>query len=360
MEDKIDSLFDLVEKEIEKDSKAKLFGASDIRMLSHVPHGIPSHQPSLDLCIGKDGIPIGRVIEFYGKPRCGKSTAALHIISEFQKKGGVALFIDTEQTYDPDRAIECGVKVDKTLRIVSAESVEAVFRTIEAFLLGLSKLKFERDAIIIVDSITGVDCEFNLAREFGETVRLGEEARTIRLGMKRIVPLLAKMKASLIFVNHAISTMNPYGKQSQAAGGYAIKFFASLRIEFKHLGEIKDKEAELRLGQRIQVEVEKLKGGPLTRTKYESKLLNDIGFDVVDQLLDASVEIGIIKRKGNIKYCLMDLNTNEELESFSRADWPGWVKSKGGFEEIYKWWMKNAIALNIISPWGESRYEVKE
>src|SRR3989304_4132238 len=162
MEDKIDSLFDLVEKEIEKDSKAKLFGASDIRMLSHVPHGIPSHQPSLDLCIGKDGIPIGRVIEFYGKPRCGKSTAALHIISEFQ--------------------------------------------TIEAFLLGLSKLKFERDAIIIVDSITGVDCEFNLAREFGETVRLGEEARTIRLGMKRIVPLLAKMKASLIFVNHAIST----------------------------------------------------------------------------------------------------------------------------------------------------------
>lgn len=355
MSDKIQDLWGNLKSELADDPHADLFA------LSKVSHGILTGMPYLDLCIGRTGLPVGRVIEFFGFERSGKTTAALHAAGEVQKKGGIVLFIDTENTFEEDRAVECGCipgSFGTTFNVVTAQSVDSIFRTILHFLNKLEEVAWNGDALIIVDSVTAVECEFNLEKEFGTIPRAAEDARTIRSGMRRIVPRLAKLQVPCIFINHAIE--NPaamWGKKSKASGGHAIKFAASVRVEFTHLGEIKDKKGGARLGQKIKVTLEKIKGSQLKRTTFDTELLNEEGFSFTDQLREASIELGLIKKTGSgagTKYCLLDANTQEAVESLSKKEFDAWVETRGR-DKCYEWFLQSAKTLGEIIPWGESR-----
>lgn len=357
-----DDLFKSLEQSMAKgkEDSAQMFGASDLKMLSYVPHGIPTRQPMFDLTIGKDGVPIGRVIEFFGFERSGKTTAAYHLIAECQKMGGAAMFIDTEMGFDPVRAAECGCAVEgSSLKVVAATTIDAIFRTVDRFLDTLKANEFDRDVIIIVDSVTAVESEMVVDDKKGWKAQgqLGSDARTLRSGLRHIMPKLAEQKVTLLFINHAISNVNAYGKQSQAAGGHAIKFFASLRVEFKNEGEVledkkgKSDDERERFGQKVKVTIEKLKGGHLKALCYYTELLNKGGFDSVGQLLDACVAIDLIKKQNQLTYAVIGKN-GEELDHFTRAEWPAWVDKQGGFDVSYAWWRKHAQQSGHIIPWG--------
>jgi recombination protein RecA len=360
MSDEFDNLFKSLEKSMskEKEKNAQMFDPSDLRMLSFVPHGIPTRQPMFDLTIGKDGVPIGKVIEFFGFERSGKTTAAYHLIGEVQRMGGAAMFIDTEMSFDPIRAKECGCAVGgSSLKVMTAASSDAIFRTIDRFLDTLKENGFERDVLIVVDSVTAVSSEATEDKTWKAQGRLGEDARVLRSGLRRIMPKLAEQKVTVLFINHAINNTNSYGKQSQAAGGHAIKFFASLRAEFKNEGEVleakgdKELEERERYGQKVQITIEKLKGGHLKSMVFHTQLLNIGGFDSAGQLLDACMEIGIVKKANNTTYVVVGRN-GDEKDAFMKAEWPDWIQRHGGFDECYKWWRQHAVEKGHITPWG--------
>jgi recombination protein RecA len=331
---------------------------------STVPHGIPTGQPELDLCISRDGIPVGRIVEFFGFERSGKTTAALHIAAQCQKRGGMVLFIDTEDTFEMDRAVECGCVDNDLLKPVSAESIDAIFRTIDKFCDGIEG-NWTKDAMIIVDSVTAVECEFNLANEIGTIPRPAEDARTLRSGLRRVGSRLARLNIPCIFINHAIEDPNAmFGKKSKASGGHAIKFASSVRVEFTHLGEVKDatkkgKEPKDRFGQKIKVSVVKVKGAHLVRTEFNTELLNEEGFHFADQLRSAATKIGLITQTGQgsgTRYNTINLETHEVENSFTKAEFNEWVRHCGK-DECYRWFYNNAQQLKAIVPWGESRLD---
>lgn len=353
-------IFGSLEEKVDADKNASLHDADGVRMLSHIPHGIPTRQPMLDVCIGRDGLPVGRIVEFYGFERTGKTTAAYHVIASVQRRNGIALFIDTEMSFDKDRARECGCIINDTLKVVSAESIDAVIRTIQNFLDVLEEKKFTDDVVIVVDSITGVDTEFNLETEFGTRQRPGEDARTIKSGLRRIMPGLAKHNVSLIFINHAIATMASIGKQSRSAGGHAIKFWSSVRVEFKHFKDNKKgADREKQENQEIKITLEKLKGNKMGLISYKTTLLDEVGFDSVKQLLDACVATGIMKARPGKKYDMLNRD-KEVIDTYTEDTWREWVASKGGFDVIYEWWFENAKFVGALTPWGESRFDEVE
>jgi len=349
------SILNKVSKTLEKDASVDIFEAGDIRITSFVPHGILTRQPMLDLCIKRDGIPIGKVVEFYGLPASGKTTAAYHIIAETQKVGGIALFVDTEHSFDLERAIECGCK-KANLQVSSADSIDGVFRVILAFLAALEDVGFSKDVVIVVDSITAVGTEFDIENvPPGGQSRPGEEARAIKAGLKRIVPKLSRLKVSCVMINHVIK--NPaarFGSDEQSGGGYAIKFYAAVRCKFVRIGEFYEgkKADNKRLGHKVLVMVEKLKGAQQKRFSFDTKVLNDIGFDSKGQLLAALVEIGLIKDLGRRKYVRLDAETGEEQDGFHEEDWPGILDQKGGFDKTYQWFIEQATERGHIRPWG--------
>jgi len=361
MSDSIQSLFKGLAKAMEDDKNANLFGASDIRMPSHIPRGILTRQPMFDLTLGREGIPIGKIIEFFGFERSGKTTSAYHIIAQCQRGGGTALFIDTESGFDPVRAKECGCAVDgDSLQVVAAKTVDAVFRTIDSFLKVLKDNDFQNDVLIVVDSITAVESEMiQKEKETWKAVnQLGADARTIRSGIRHTWNKMADQKVTTIFINHAIANMATFGKQSQASGGHALKLAASLRVEFKNEGEFleekkgKDDADRERYGQKVKVTFEKLKGAKMRKMTYSTLLLNDGGFDSIGQLLEASMKIGLIKKMNNVTYSIVNRNNGEEVDSFTKPQWPDWVNSHGGFDEAYKWFLAHAKATGAILPWG--------
>lgn len=348
-------VFNGIAKDLAKDANADIFEAGDVRILSHVPCGIPTRQPMLDLCISKDGIPVGKVVEFYGGPGCGKTTASYHIIAETQRRGGGALFIDTEQSFDLERAIECGC-TEKDLDVVSAESIDAIFRAILSLISNLEKTGFSKDVVVVVDSITAVTTEFDLSHvQPGGQSRPGEEARAIKAGLKRVVPKLARLKVPLIMITHILKDPSvKFGSNEKSGGGFAIKYFAALRCKFTKTGEAYEglKKDNERTGHKVLVAVEKLKGAQQKRFTYETRLLNRGGFDYLTQLRDAFVHIGMLKDKGRKIFARLDPVTGEELDAFHEDEWEGIVDDKGGFLSLYKVFIDQAVERGFMRKWG--------
>lgn len=348
-----EQIFKHIAKASSKDPDAVLRKAGDIKLGSSVPFGIPTGIPRLDISLGRTGLPAGRVIEFFGFEGCGKSTAALHVLAQAQRLGGGGILIDTEFAFDEDRATEIGVDIDNNFAPSEVDTIEAVFRQIERSINGLIESDFNKPFIIIVDSVTGVASEHERDKEFGSEARVGQDARVIRQGMRRIMPSLAKSKACLLFINHAISKVaaNPYAKQSQASGGHAIKFYSTVRCEFSNAGMEKD-DNHKRLGQKINITVEKLKKSRLEYPAIKNVFLsNDNGFDMTEELLEAATMVGFVKHpSGSKTYSLND-------KEFARADWPTIVGELGGPQVAYEAFLKWCKQNGKIKPWDSEGYE---
>lgn len=343
-QDQIEKFFAALQGSL-KDEKHAVFGrGGDLHLLpSHVEFGIPTGMPQLDYAIGADGWPAGRIVELYGFEMCGKTALSLIAAAQVMRKGGTVLWIETEHTFDPGRAEAMGVNLDQ-IGVAEVDSIEAVFRICDNAIIAADKAKMDSPILIITDSITAVGSERELAKKMEKLEQLGLEPKIIKRGMKRLHSLLAKTNITALFVNHSIATMNQYGPKSRSGGGHALKFYASVRVQLSHHAYIKGPDKELRIGQEINITVDKLKNSEVRDTTFRCNLIKGC-FNPTESLLDAMVESEQVKRRGPA-YVLDD-------SVFRKADWADLVRDRGGYEKMYERFIETCIASGQIQRWGD-------
>lgn len=334
---------------LNKEAKAHSVTAigTDITLDSYVPFGIPTMIPQLDLSIGRPGWPVGRSAELFGFEATGKTTAGLHAMASAQRMGAVTHFLDSEKCWDADRARQCGVDPDNVM-VSDVDSIEAMFRTIENVLDAL-----EGEDVLylaVVDSVTGVLSEHELDKEIGEEPRVGQDARTIRIAMRKLTTKIAERNAVVLFVNHATEKINSlgWGEQSQAAGGHAIKLFSSVRASFGFVQQLFDKKGaeKEREGQISKIMVKKNKVSKTGRPDFRVELTAN-GFDLDNGLLEAFRQIGLME---DVKKGVYHFKPAEA--TVTKKTWPKIVEERGGSWEMYKYFLKVAQEMGHIKPYG--------
>jgi len=339
----------------EKNDYVAVHMAGDVGIYSYVPFPFPTGLAELDFHLGaKGGLPAGKIVEYYGLPATGKTTLSYHTIAECQKMGGMAFFIDTEHSWDEDRAEEIGVDINN-VAVASARSIEAIFNTLENFLESCQKIKFNGPIIVVVDSVTGVPTQSDLEGQMTTEIRVGQEARQIRRGVRRLQGILSTTKALVIFINHAVSKLasGPYAKQTQAAGGHGIKYMEFIRVELKNVGQIRKGTGEdaVRIGQKIGFEIEKLKNAALPHPKIKEIALLNHGFDKVGSLLAACIKTEYIDKKETGEVCTMFKGT-DVVRQFKVDEWPQVMAELGGYDKVYAAWIEHGKVTGALSPWG--------
>ena len=347
-----DDILNSVRKVSEKDPSTSIHNAGDINLISRAPYGILTGIPELDYSFGRPGLPAGKVVEYFGFEKSGKTTAALHALGQSQRKGGGGIFIDTEMSWDEQRAIDCGVDIDTNFAIAEADTIEGILRILESTIEGLKSSGWNNPFVAVVDSITGVSSQRHRDTEIGAEPRVGEDARVIRHGLRKLVSEFGKTNMTVIFINHSISNIasTPFAKQSTSAGGHAIKFFSSVRVQFTAGGDLfmQRQGVKKRIGQKTFLQIEKLKGSPLVYPKLECFLLNECGFDTRTSLKDAAIKSGLIQEKGKV----LSLQLGEEPLEFDAKEWPNIVDSLGGTNVVYDNWIDWVIEQGLMKPWS--------
>ena len=247
---------------------------------------------SLDLALG-GGYPKGRIIEIYGPESSGKTTLALHAIAEIQKTGGQAAFIDAEHALDPSYAKRIGVDVDNLL-ISQPDNGEQALEICETL------VRSNAVDLIVVDSVAALVPQAEIDGDMGDA-QMGLQARLMSQAMRKLTAIISKSKATVIFINHIrmkIGVM--FGNPETTTGGNALKFYASVRIDIRRIGQIKD--GENIIGNRTKIKVVKNKiAAPFRSAEFD--IMYNEGVSKVGDVLDLAVQYGVFDKAGAfIKY----------------------------------------------------------
>jgi RecA protein len=247
---------------------------------------------SLDLALG-GGYPKGRIIEIYGPESSGKTTLALHAIAEIQKTGGQAAFIDAEHALDPSYAKRIGVDVDNLL-ISQPDNGEQALEICETL------VRSNAVDLIVVDSVAALVPQAEIDGDMGDA-QMGLQARLMSQAMRKLTAIISKSKATVIFINQIrmkIGVM--FGNPETTTGGNALKFYASVRIDIRRIGQIKD--GENIIGNRTKIKVVKNKiAAPFRSAEFD--IMYNEGVSKVGDVLDLAVEYGVFDKAGAfIKY----------------------------------------------------------
>ncbi|MDP3996049.1 MAG: recombinase RecA [bacterium] len=244
---------------------------------------------SLDLALGVGGVPRGRVVEIYGHESSGKTTLALHILAEAQKKGGVGAFIDAEHALDPDYAKRIGVNTDDLL-ISQPDSGEQALQILETL------VRSGEVDVIVIDSVAALVPQAEIAGEVGE-FQIGLQARLMSAALRKLSGIISKTKTVVIFINQMrmkIGVM--FGNPETTSGGLALKFYASVRIDLRRTAQIK--KGEEIIGNRVKAKVVKNKvAAPFKTTEFD--IYYDEGISKFADLINAAVKVEIIKKAGS-------------------------------------------------------------
>ena len=271
----------------------KQFGEGSIMRLGedHLEKKIPVISTgclSLDLALGVGGLPHGRIIEIFGPEASGKTTLCLHVIAEAQKKKGVAAFIDAEHALDPARAESIGVKLDELL-LSQPDTGEQALEIVETL------IRSGGVDVIVVDSVAALVPKAEIEGEMGDSV-IGLQARLMSKAMRKLAGVISKSKTMVIFTNQLREKIGiMFGNPEVTPGGRALKFYSSVRIDMRKIGNIQD--GDQIVGSRHRAKVVKNKVAPPFRLS-ELDILNDGGISRLGSLIDVAIEKEVIEKSG--------------------------------------------------------------
>jgi recombination protein RecA len=250
--------------------------------------GISTGSLGLDLCIGGKGLPRGRVIEVFGPESSGKTTLTLHVVANAQKTGGVCAFIDAEHALDPQYARRLGVDLDALL-ISQPDNGEQALDICETL------AKSGAIDVIVIDSVAALVPKAEIEGEMGDSF-VGLQARLMSQALRKLTAVTAKSKTTLIFINQIREKIGVmFGSPETTTGGRALKFYSSVRIDIRRIGQIKDGEEPI--GARTKATVVKNKIAPPFK-KCEFDILFAEGINRLGEILDLGTESGFLKRSG--------------------------------------------------------------
>ena len=275
-----------IEKQFGTGSLMKLGTKTDTASIDVVPSG----SILLDEALGIGGYPRGRVIEMYGPESSGKTTLALHAVSEAQKLGGIAAFIDAEHALDPVYAKNLGVNIDE-LWVSQPDTGEQALEICE------NLVRSGAVDIIVVDSVAALTPQKEIEGEMGDSV-MGLQARLMSQALRKLTAIVGKSKCIVVFINQIrmkIGVM--FGNPETTTGGNALKFYSSIRLEIRRIESIDGKGEEDAVGNRVRVKIVKNKVAPPFR-KVELDTYFGKGISSAASILDSSVKHGLIDKRG--------------------------------------------------------------
>ncbi len=250
--------------------------------------GISTGSLSLDMALGGQGLPCGRIIEVFGPESSGKTTLALHVIAQSQKKGGIAAFVDAEHAFDPTWAKKLGVELD-TLLVSQPSSGEEAMQIVEML------VKSNSVDVIVVDSVAALVPKKELEGEIGDS-HVGLQARLMSQSMRKLTGAISRSKTTAVFINQIREKIGVmFGSPETTPGGRALKFYSSVRVDVRKIGTLKD--GEVVVGQRVKAKIVKNKVAPPFRIA-EFDMMHTHGISLEGDILDLGVAHKIISRSG--------------------------------------------------------------